>query len=394
MQRIETFSPIAMRVRPAIGDKSMAEPLKSQYGTEIVSRLEASLAAAWPAFPRERFRALALEGFLALELMDRGRHLAQALEATLPTDFGAAAEILIASMEPAVAFDERPPGMASFFYLPHAYFVARNGLAEADFEAALRLNLEITLRFSAEFSIRPYLEVHPARTLARLREWAEDPRADVRRLVSEGTRPRLPWASRLRAFQKDPAPVLELLELLRDDPSLYVRRSVANNLNDIGKDHPEVLVETARRWMVDASAERKWIVRHALRSLIKAGHPGALAVLGYGDPGTVEVRGEALNPAEPRIGESVEVQFTLHNPGAARRRLLVDFRIHFVKANGTASPKVFKLKELTLAPGASTNLRKRVSLAELSTRRHYPGVHRVDLLLNGQVRPLGTFALR
>jgi 3-methyladenine DNA glycosylase AlkC len=158
-----------------------------------------------------------------------------------------------------------PRGMGGFLFLPHVFFVAEYGLEH--FETSMRAQYVLTQRFTAEFSIRRYLERHQAATLGPVsREWSADASEDVRRLVSEGTRPRLPWAPRLRAFQADPRPVLALLERLKDDPSLYVRRSVANNLNDIGKDHPVLLVETATRWMENATEERRWIIRHALRS--------------------------------------------------------------------------------------------------------------------------------
>ena len=170
--------------------------------------------------------------------------------------------------------------MAAFLYMPHLFFVARHGLDH--FEDSMRAQYALTQRFTAEYSIRAFLEKHPEATLARLREWAADPSQHVRRLVSEGTRPRLPWAPRLRAFQKDPRPVLELLELLKDDPELYVRRSVANNLNDIGKDHPALLTAVAKRWLRGATPERRWIVDHALRSAVKRADAGALGALGYG----------------------------------------------------------------------------------------------------------------
>ena len=155
---------------------------------------------------------------------------------------------------------------------------------------------ELTQRFTAEFSIRPFIERHPEATLARLAQWTQDPSPHVRRLVSEGTRPRLPWASRLRDFQRDPAPVLALLERLKDDPELYVRRSVANNLNDIGKDHPDLLADVARRWLQNASPERRWIVRHALRSAIKRAEPGALSALGYGAAPTLAIERVRIEP--------------------------------------------------------------------------------------------------
>src|SRR5262249_59566100 len=165
--------------------------------------------------------------------------------------------------------------------LPHVLFVQKQGLD--DFEPAMRAQYELTKRFSAESSIRAYLVRHPDATYARLRTWAGDESVRVRRLVREGTRPRLPWAPRLRAFQEDPRPVIALLELLKDDPERYVQRSVANNLNDIAKDHPDVAIETCRRWLDGASEDRAWIVRHALRTLVKKGDRRALNAIGAGD---------------------------------------------------------------------------------------------------------------
>lgn len=258
----------------------MAEPLKNQFGTEIPRRIAGMISGVFPAFESDGFIQDAEDGYDVLELMPRGRKIARALRTHLPASYPEAIEILIASLgnkhEGTTGL-----GMATFLYLPHVLFVADYGIEE--FEPSMRAQYELTQRFSAEFSIRSFLERHPAATLARLRLWSADPNPHVRRLVSEGTRPRLPWARRLGQFQKNPRPVLDLLELLKDDPDLYVRRSVANNLNDIGKDHPSLLVETARNWMEDASKERRWLIGHALRSVLKSGNSEALAVMGFSE---------------------------------------------------------------------------------------------------------------
>ena len=204
-------------------------------------------------------------------------------------------------------------------------------------------------------------------------EWTTDPSEHVRRLVSEGTRPRLPWASRLPALQRDPTPLLALLERLKDDPALYVRRSVANNLNDIGKDHPAVLATTANAWLRDATPERRWIVQHALRSAVKHGEPGALAALGFGASADVVIA-QPSNTPQPQ-------------------RVLVDFAVYYVKANGQSRSKVFKLKTLDLAAHETQRVGKNISLAEMTTRKHYPGIHRVDAILNGRAQVLGSFEL-
>lgn len=368
----------------------MAEPLKNQFGAEIVRQIAAMISRAYPPFQQDTFVKDALDGYDSLGLMPRGWKIARTLRGYLPANYPEAIEILLESLGPRLDATE-DLGMAPFLYLPHTCFVAEYGLDH--FEVSMRAQYELTQRFSAEFSIRPFLMQHTEATLARLREWAKDPSPHVRRLVSEGTRPRLPWAPRLREFQKDPRPVLALLELLKDDPSLYVRRSVANNLNDIGKDHPALLVETARRWMNDATDERRWLVRHALRSAVKRAEPEALEVMGFGEEAEVSVGEALITPRRVLMGGSAELTFEVTNTGSRRQRILVDFRVHFMKANGKTSPKVFKLTTLDLAPGETARIRKSVSLAEMTTRKHYAGMHKVEAVLNGHTRPLGEFEL-
>jgi 3-methyladenine DNA glycosylase AlkC len=309
----------------------------------------------------------------------------------MPDEYERAVQILIASLGPKLT-RTGSLGMAPFLYLPHVLYVGEQGLNH--FEPSMTAQYELTQRFTAEFSIRPFLEHHPDATLQRLARWASDDSVHVRRLVSEGTRPRLPWAPRLRRFQHDPQPVLELLELLKDDPEPYVRRSVANNLNDIGKDHPDVLLQVARRWLKGATAEREQLVRHALRSAIKRADVGALAALGYAAPEGIVISRSRIVPGRPAVGGSVTIVVEVRNTGRQARRALIDLRVHFVKANGKSNPKVFKLKVVELAAQQSVEVAKAVSLAHLTTRKHYPGLHRVDAVINGVVQPLGQFDLR
>lgn len=368
----------------------MAVPLKDSFGPDVPARIGAAIAAVHPVFPADAFVADALQGYEALELTPRCRQIARALRRHLPASYDDAIAVILASLDH-VADGEALTGMATFRYAPYVFFVADYGADH--WETSMRAQYELTQRFTAEYSIRVFLDGEPDRTLARLREWAHDPSPDVRRLVSEGTRPRLPWAPRLRRFQLDPTPVLELLELLRDDPSLYVRRSVANNLNDIGKDHPDLLVATCRRWMEQPTPERRWLVRHALRSAIKRGDPGALDVLGFGSASTAEIHRVAIEPERPRIGETIRISVVVGNTGRARASLNVDLRVHFVKANGATSPKVFKIREVELEPGARVTLSKSVSLQQQTTRTHYRGSHPIELIVNGVTHPAGSFEL-
>jgi 3-methyladenine DNA glycosylase AlkC len=368
----------------------MAEPLKNHFGTDVPALLAASICAVHPKFPAKAFAKDALTGFDALELTGRGRHLAAALHRHLPANYPQAVDILVRS-------SALPPkrkvasGMTGFFYMPHCFFVAEHGLGHLAESFAAQHAL--TQKFTCEFSIRPFLIHHPQATLAQLRQWAHDPSEHVRRLVSEGTRPRLPWAMRLPAFQADPRPVLELLDLLKDDAALYVRRSVANNLNDIGKDNPHVLIDVAQRWLVHASPEREWVVRHALRWAIKQGDAGALKALGFGKAVALDLRNPVVSPGKAVIGGAVTIAFDLHNPTAKAQDWMVDLAVHYVKANGASRAKVFKLKAVTVAPSATENLRKTVSLREMTTRKHFAGVHRVEAVVNGVAHAVGGFQL-
>ena len=368
----------------------MAEPLVAQYGPDVPHAIARMVAAVHPRFDADAFVIDALTGYDALALMPRGKHLARALHRHLPQDYGEALQILLASLDQPHG---RAPGLslASFLYLPHTEFVAEFGLAH--FELSMQAQHTLTQRFTAEFSMRPFLKHHPEATLARLLEWTRDPSEHVRRLVSESTRPRLPWASRLPAFQRDPTPVQALLERLKDDAALYVRRSVANNLNDIGKDHPALLADTAKAWLQGATPERRWIVQHALRSAVKRGEPGALAALGFGASAQVVIGQPHIAPQQAVIGGKLAVAFDVTNSSALPQRVLVDFAVHFVKANGQSRAKVFKLKTLDLAAHETQRVGKHISLAEMSTRKHYPGVHLVDVLVNGQAQALGSFGL-
>ncbi len=368
----------------------MPTTLKSQLGPETVRRIAEAISAAWPAFPSAAFRADATRGLARLELLARGDHVARALRRHLPPDLPHALEVLVRSLGPDLPEEGlEEAGAAPFLYLPYSAFVRTYGLAA--FEASMDAQHALTRRFTAEWSIRPFLESAPERTLAVLASWAHYSSPHVRRLVSEGTRPRLPWAPRLRSLVADPAPGLALIELLRDDPSAYVRRSVANHLNDVGKDHPALLLDTARRWLRGASEERRRLVTHALRSLARAGHSEALALLGHGGHPRIAVREVSIAPRRVRIGESVRVEVTLASRAREIQSLAVLLAVHYVKERGEARPKRFRLRTIRLPAGGEVRVGRTLSLAQLSTRRHHPGLHRLDLVVNGVTFPAGGF---
>jgi 3-methyladenine DNA glycosylase AlkC len=368
----------------------MGEALKTFFSSALVRRLAGDILRVHPGFSVRAFASDASRGLDGLELLDRGRHIAKALGTHLPPSYPEAIGILLQSLGPEHATDELiGVGMAPFFYLPHTLFVAERGLEH--FDLSMRAQYELTKRFSAEGSIRPYIARDPERAFGFLRLWATDQNPHVRRLVSEGTRLRLPWAARVGWLDQNPEQVLALLELLKDDASTMVRRSVANNLNDLGKVRPELLIRTAGAWLKDASAERRTLIEHALRSAVKRGDPDALTLLGYGQSPRVSIEKVTFTPRRVRIGGRVTMKFGLRSTAARHQDLLVDVAVHFVKARGLSGPKVFKLGRITLGPREQVELKASFSLALHTTRVPRAGRHAVDVIVNGRAMRAGVF---
>ncbi|WP_437735484.1 DNA alkylation repair protein [Sorangium sp. So ce1335] len=366
----------------------MADRLKNLFDEGSVRSIARALRSAHPRLDERGFARDCLAGLADLELTGRASHIADVMHHHLPQPFPRAAQVIVASLGPELARSD-VFGLEPLLYMPHVFYVAKRGLDH--FEEAMTAQYELTKRFSAEFSIRAFLTRHADATIRRLRAWAADPNVHVRRLVSEGTRPRLPWAPRLRAFQQDPGPVIDLLELLKDDPERYVQRSVANNINDISKDHPTIAASLCRRWLDDAPPGRRWIVGHALRSLVKKGDRGALDALGFGEEPRVEIARVSLAPRPVKLGGELRFSFELTSTAPRDQELLVDCAVHFVKANGATRPRVFKLRKLILPPSGRAEIAGKVSFEEMTTRRHYPGRHRIDAMINGVAHPLGQF---
>lgn len=326
-----------------------------------------------------------------LELKDRVLVLAQGLRDRLPADYPDAVGVLVA-----ILGDELGEGdgmfNTSWFLMPVARFVEEYGLGHPD--VSLDAIEEITKRHTGEYAVRPYIEQHHDPTMARIARWAVDPSPNVRRLASEGVRPRLPWARTLRQFVHDPHPVLEILEPLRSDPSEYVRKSVANNLNDIARDNPEVALATAVRWSQESTTdETAWIVKHALRVLVKKGDQRALALLGATGGEHIRVHEMWLWPRDLRLGGSVTLHVELENADSAPHSVAVDYVVHHVRSNGRSTPKVFKLATVDLAPGERRVLEKFHPVRPVTTRAYYPGEHVVDVQVNGLALASDRFEL-
>ncbi len=362
--------------------------LKNQIDERLARQIADRIAVVHPAFDADAFVAAVAAELETLELKARNGMIAEKLRQFLPADYPAALRILLAILDERRGF--APISNAGLRLMAIPAFIERYGLA--DVERSLDAMPIVTRHSSCEFAIRPLLAHEPDQTMPRLHRWALDSDEHLRRLASEGSRPRLPWGAQLKAFIADPAPTLALLERLKDDPSLYVRRSVANHLNDIGKDHPTLLLSRMEAWAADAGEERKWLISHALRTLVKRGDAKVLSILGYG-PAAVELRDLRLAPAALQFGNELEFSFALRNDGDEAQNLMIDFVLHFVKANGKTAPKVFKLTKTRLAAGESASFSKRLAIRPISTRRYYPGRQRLEIQVNGRVLGGADFEL-
>ena len=379
----------------------MAEAFKNLINAATVAHAAEHLQRASRAFDKSRFLRIAHAELDTLEFKARAMRLADALEAALPTDFGAAADAIERALAPALRFDEKgepiglgnalnDEGLSGWALWGVGDYVARRGMG--DVPRALACLHAITQRFTAEYAIRPFIDQHPTAVFPILTRWANDPSAHVRRLVSEGSRPRLPWGLRLQQLVADPSPSWPLLVALQDDASAYVRRSVANHLNDVAKDHPEQVAQWVETYLCGASPARTALLRHASRSLIKQGHGPTLRAWGLGQAFDGQACA-ALSAKTVTIGGSIGVALQLRSASGQTQALVVDYAVHHVRANGSSSPKVFKGWKPTLAPEATITLNKRHSLRPVSTRQLYPGEHRIDIHINGKTVASMAFTL-
>ena len=363
------------------------------FNEETVGRLGDMMAAADPTFDRDRFMASVMKAMPELELKQRIRMISEALGKQLPDDYPAAALVIERALPPPLDPTLSDDDFGDFIIAPFGDYVARHGAHPSHYDMSIALLKKLTMRFSMEGYIRPFLVDYPKETVATLKAWADDPNYHVRRLVSEGTRPTLPWAPRIPIDIQTPIPLLDKLYV---DGTRYVTRSVANHLNDISKIHSDLAISTLRRWRKSGGqdpTELAWMTRHALRSLIKQGDPEAMRLLGYSPDPAVDVASlEVLEPDTVRIGSELLFQATI--VARADERLLIDYVIDFVKNNVSTRSKVFKLKQIEMTEGETRTLSKKHRLpASATTFTLYPGTHSVSLKVNGNVVASAEFEL-
>jgi 3-methyladenine DNA glycosylase AlkC len=356
----------------------MAEQLKNILFTRSsIKKMAETIQQFYSAFEKEKFINLVFDKtWESKELKEKMRHVTLCLHETLPQSYPEALEIL----------KQVAPHIQGFEGMSLPDYVELYGME--DWELSLPALGHFTKYASSEFAVRPFLDKDPERGMTYMLKWAEDEDQNVRRFASEGCRPRLPWAMALPKFKKDPNPILPILEKLKNDESEFVRKSVANNLNDISKNHPELMLDICERWY-GQSKNTDWIVKHACRSLLKAGNKRALLLFGYSDPSHISVKDFQLDKETVLIGNDLQYSFELIiNEQESKVRL--EYAVYFMKANGKLSKKVFKITENTYAPGRH-EFSKKHSFADQSTRKHYPGEHQIAIIVNGEEKSKASF---
>ncbi len=360
------------------------------FNADTVAELSTRLAAAQKGFPRKRFERAVLEKFDELELKARIDWMVTQLGRVLPESYARALTVLEDALPEPLDPSKTDDDFGRYIWVVPGEYAARHGVSGRHLKRSLRFLRETTKRFSAESAIRPFLRDFPKETLAFVHECAEDANYHVRRLASEGTRPLLPGAERVQLPHED---IVAVLDKLHADPTRYVTRSVANNLNDLSKQDPKLVLSTLRRWRKSSRQEPEeldWIVRHALRTLTKDNHLQALNLLGY--PARPRVALEDLQvPERLAVGESLTCRFKLRSE--TRQKLLVTLRVHFLKANGKQAPKVFTVSKAELDEGEVVSLKKTVVFRPMTTRVLYPGSHRLEVVVNGKMLGEGSFEL-
>lgn len=362
-------------------EREAAPALKEIFNAERIRHIADETRAVFPSFDKRHFVALCSDGLDELSLMARLRRVAEALHTTLPDDYRTALDVL---------HRLAPRLNSSFVTMVLPEYVALYG--EGDFELSMAALKYFTVFGSSEFAVRHFLRRDLSRTLKIMKHWAHDENEHVRRLASEGSRPRLPWSFKLDAVIADPSLTQDIIETLKADPSRYVRKSVANHLNDIAKDNPDWVLERIEGWPRDNPATT-WIARHALRTLVKRGDRRALTILGAGEAADIDVVDFTVAPRTIALGDSITLSIALRSTAARGQRLVVDYAVHYVKKSGATTAKVFKLRTIDLAPGEAAKIVHRQTVRDFTTRIHQSGRHTVELLVNGLVLAVDAFVL-
>jgi len=363
---------------------------KDLFNKSSASELADQIISTYPKFDKQRFVRFACQEISTLEMKQRVLRFSEALRKTLPPDIPEAFKILIKSLPEAK--QDCTSLSDGWLQWPISQFIADYGLPH--YELSMHAMTELTMRFTSEFAVRPFAVTYPKEVYHDILQRTTHKNPHVRRWCSEGLRPKLPWGIQLKNLISDPSPILPILDALFDDNELYVRRSVANSLNDIAKNHPTIVIEKCRQWkMRSDSPHLNQLIKHALRTLIKNGHAGALELLGFYPPRQINAE-LSLSKSNLKIGESIELNLDLTSNCSASQNLNIDFAIHYKRQNKKISAKIFKWKTIRLPANSSTNLIKKHSFKRTTVRALYPGEHQAEILINGSSKANVFFQLK
>lgn len=366
----------------------MAEPLKNLYSPSFFNHLGDLLTDLIPQFSKESFiHDIHDSDWENRELKERMVHISNVLHQHLPGDYKSALQVIM-NLTQAVPNSPLADHGYEFIFLPD--YIERFGLNH--YSESVEAMEHLTQFISCEFAVRPFILKYPDRMMPQMEEWAHHENHHVRRLASEGCRPRLPWASALNDFKKDPTPILPILEVLKGDSSEYVRRSVANNLNDIAKDHPERVLDICERW-IGRSKDTDRLVKHACRTLLKRAHPKALELFGYAEPNGVVIS-DFEHDQSVKIGESFHFRFTITHKSKGSAKLRIEYGIDYLKSNGSLNRKIFQLSEMEFQDGKRSAFTRSQSFRNMTTRKHYAGRHRLVIIVNGKEMVSGEFEVQ
>ena len=365
------------------------EPLKNVYSPAFIDSVTKSLKQVYPALNQKAFtKAVFNSDWESKELKQRMKHLAQVLQQFLHQDYAKDIETIIKWVHYLKGDSD---GHQSFHYLFLAEYIELFG--QENVTLSLKAIEELTQYTSCEFAIRPFLIKHPEKVMKQMLKWSTHKNPSVRRFSSEGSRPRLPWGMAIPAFKKDPTLILPILENLKNDASLYVRKSVANNLNDIAKDNPDVVVALIKKWK-GKSEYTDWIIKHGSRTLLKKAHAEVLGLFDLHTAVRCSVLNLSLSKKQIALGDEISFSFELETDVKKESKLRIEFAVYYAKAADKTSRKLFKITEKVYPKGSNVVISKRISFKDLTTRKHYSGKHKIAIVINGNELAEKEFLVR
>lgn len=366
----------------------MAEPFKNMFNEQFFDRFTKDLKRVIPDFDAYAFVSQIMDDeWENREFKQRIAHITSVLKKFLPADYKEAiAKILelldhIEKTQPDFSeIDDEKFGLILEYGGILDNYVEQYGLD--DYETSVKAIEKITQFSSCEFATHPFIVKYPDEMMAQMLVWSNHEHWGVRRLASEGCRPRLPWAMALPDLKKDPTPIIPILENLKNDPARFVRLSVANNLNDIAKDNPEIVIELAKKWK-GQSKEVDWIIKHGCRTLLKQGNTEVMELFGLGGVKNIRIEDFQISTSKVKVGDSLEFSFKLLNESDNKVNIRLEYGIYYQKANGTLTRKVHKISEKGYPANSTTQITRRHSFKVVTTRRLHPGLHQVSVITNG-----------